>query len=84
MIMGWLCFLTLAVLAIVLVAVDALGSSAKYLYHTEDSHAASAYPVKEYLLPENEPLSDFGYLHPEFLYKPDSSSQFSPPARVVE
>eukprot|EP00571_Detonula_confervacea_P010571 CAMPEP_0172305988 /NCGR_PEP_ID=MMETSP1058-20130122/7169_1 /TAXON_ID=83371 /ORGANISM="Detonula confervacea, Strain CCMP 353" /LENGTH=462 /DNA_ID=CAMNT_0013017755 /DNA_START=241 /DNA_END=1626 /DNA_ORIENTATION=+ len=52
----------------------------QYLYHKEGVHDSES-SVIEYL---NDNSGNKGLLHPDFLYKPSSSSDFSPPPRVVE
>ncbi|KAL7477182.1 hypothetical protein ACHAW6_002990 [Cyclotella cf. meneghiniana] len=59
---------------------------AKYLY-SNDGDKESSFPVVDYPLPNNETFDDeeiYDYMHPDFLYKPDTLPDFSPPPRVVE
>ena len=84
LLMGWLCLLAVAILALLYIAVDVVVGGALYLYHTEG--ADPDLPIVEYLVPD--PTVDqevrVDALRPDFLYKPSLPSNFSPAARVVE
>ncbi|KAL3777648.1 hypothetical protein HJC23_005514, partial [Cyclotella cryptica] len=86
LIMMWLSFISAVIISLLFLLRATFSEGATYLYSKEGDSDAS-FPVIDYLLPDNETLADeenYEYMHPEFLYKPDSSPDFSPPPRVVE
>ena len=56
---------------------------AHYLYHSEGEDDKGG-PVVEYLPGEDMGVDNDIDLHPDFLYRPSSPSDYSPPPRVVE
>jgi len=77
--MGWMCFLTVAFVTLVVFAVDlAAGSKALYLYEVDGEPKD---PVLEYLVKEGKPR--FEQNHPIFLWRQETTS-YRPPPRVIE
>ena len=81
--MGWLCFLAIAFVTLVYLAVDlVVGSNALYLYHKEGQEENDSFPVAEYLIEDGKDTLQQN--HPIFLYEPDSPSDYRPGPRIVE
>jgi hypothetical protein len=86
LVMMWLSFISVVLISLIFIVRATFSEGAKYLY-SNDGDNESSFPVVDYPLPNNETLDDeeiYDYMHPDFLYKPDSLPDFSPPPRVVE
>lgn len=81
----WVTFMSAVLVTLVLLTRTAFSEGAKYLYNV-DGDSAAAYPIVDYMLPDNETIAeeqgDYDYMRPDFLYQP--LPDYSPPPRVVE
>jgi len=83
----WLGFLSIIIVSLIFLTRSAFSEDIKYLYNV-NGNGDESFPIIDYMQPDSailaEEASNYEYMHPDFLYKPENSPDYNPPPRVVE